>query len=145
MSLSPVNEACFLTFEPEMFTLVDNQMYSHRCTHCTEQTHASIYLNLYNAIVHPSLCSSSSTSTLPPVLSYHACGGAATLSGTSGFTSVTTLSNSSITLSPVLPPASLIFFNCSSASLSASSSAFLLPLVCCQRRTYQSMLSPIPV
>ena len=89
----------------------------------------------YNA--HPALPHKDS----PPVHIYHAFGGAATLSGTSGFTSVTTLNNSSITLSPVLLPASLIFFSCSSASLSASSSAFLLPLVCCQRQTYQSMLS----
>lgn len=60
----------------------------------------------------------------------HASGGAATLSGISGLTSVTALSKSSMTLSPVLFPASLICFSCSSASLLASSSAFLLPLVC---------------
>lgn len=35
-----------------------------------------------------------------------------------------------MTLSPVLLPASLICLSCSSASLLASSSAFLLPLVC---------------
>ena len=70
------------------------------------------------------------TDPLPPMPIHHAFGGALTLSGTSGFTSVTTLNNSSTTLSPVLLPASLIFFNCSSASRSASSSAFLLPLVC---------------
>ena len=97
------------------------------------QTHANIYLNPYNAIVHPSPPSlPPPTTSLPPIPFpiHHAFGGALTLSGTSGFTSVTTLNNSSTTLSPVLPPASLIFFNCSSASLSASSSAFLLPLVC---------------
>ena len=64
------------------------------------------------------------------VFGNHASGGASALSGTSGFTSVTTLSKSSMTLSPVLLPASLICFSCSSASLLASSSAFLLPLVC---------------
>lgn len=63
-------------------------------------------------------------------LASHVSGGPATLSGTSGFTSVTTLSKSFTTLSPVLLPASLICFTCSSASLLASSSAFLLPLVC---------------
>lgn len=49
--------------------------------------------------------------------------------GTSGFTSVTILIRSSTTLSPDFPPASLMAFICSSASLRASSSAFLLPLV----------------
>lgn len=56
--------------------------------------------------------------------------GAATLSGTSGFTSITTRNSSSTTLSPDFPPTSLIFCICSSASVLASSSAFLLPLVC---------------
>ena len=60
----------------------------------------------------------------------YASGGAVTLSGTSGFTSVTTRSRSSTTVSPVLLPRSLICFSCSSASLLASSSACLLPLVC---------------
>ena len=122
-------------FQSQMFALVDDRKYFHCCTHCTEQAHAPIYLNPYNAIVHASLCSSPTT-YLPPIPIHHAFGGAATLSGTSGFTSVTTLSNSSITLSPVLPPASLIFFSCSSASLSASCSAFLLPLECYQSQTY---------
>ena len=70
------------------------------------------------------------TTTLPATYASPSSGGLATLSGTSGFTSVTSLSRSSTTLSPVLLPASLIRFSCSSASLLASSSAFLLPLVC---------------
>ena len=73
-----------------------------------------------------------------PQSSHHAFGGALTRSGTSGFTSVTTLKRSSTTLSPVLFPASLIVFSCSSASLLASSSAFLLPLVCCRQPLYVS-------
>ena len=73
-----------------------------------------------------------------PQSSHHAFGGALTRSGTSGFTSVTTLKRSSTTLSPVLFPASLIVFSCSSASLLASSSAFLLPLVCCRQTLYVS-------
>jgi hypothetical protein len=59
--------------------------------------------------------------------------GAATLSGTSTSTSVTACSKSSTTLSPFVPFASLIAFTFSSASLLASSSAFLLPLECYKR------------
>ncbi len=57
--------------------------------------------------------------------------GTATRSGTSGLTSVTTLSKSSTTFCPCLSPADLMAFTCSSASALASSSAFLLPEVCC--------------
>ena len=62
--------------------------------------------------------------------SSHALGGAATLSGTSGFTSMITFNKSSTTLSPLSLPSFLISSTLFSASLAASSSAFLLPLVC---------------
>lgn len=55
------------------------------------------------------------------------------LSGTSGRGVVTALMRSAITLSPDFFPASLISFTLTSASLLASSSAFLLPLDCCPR------------
>ena len=93
-----------------------------------------------NAIVHPPPppLYPSIFPPLPPQPPHRAFGGAFTRSGTSGFTSVTTLKRSSTTLSPVLFPASLIVFSCSSASLLASSSAFLLPLVCCRQTLYIS-------
>ena len=69
----------------------------------------------------------------------HAFGGALTLSGTSGFTSITTLKRSSTTLSPLSPPSFLISSSFLSASLAASSSAFLLPRVCCRQGIAVSM------
>lgn len=48
-----------------------------------------------------------------------------------GFTSVTAVRSWSTTLLPLLPPMSLISFSLTSVALSASSSAFLLPLECC--------------
>ena len=63
-------------------------------------------------------------------LHYYVCGGAATLSGTSGFTSVVIFKRSSTTFCPVLSPVAFIAFTCSSAFLAASSSAFLFPLEC---------------
>ena len=72
--------------------------------------------------------------------SSHALGGAATLSGTSGFTSMITFNRSSTTLSPLSLPSLLMSSTLFSASLAASSSAFLLPLVCCCNTGFVSML-----
>lgn len=58
--------------------------------------------------------------------------------GGSAFTSVTALRRSSMTLLPLFLPISLISFSLTSVALSASSSAFLLPLECYRRESIVS-------